>query len=185
MEKFYPAIKVLKNNGVAVIPTDTIYGLVASALKPEAVERVYRLKNRAGDKPCIILINALADLKKFGLAPTKTDLTLINKLWPGPVSIIFPLPKAVAQALTYLHRGTETLAFRLPKPLTLRNLLKKTGPLIAPSANPEDARPARTIIMARRYFGDGVDCYIAGGKKLGKPSRLVALHSGKIITIRV
>ncbi len=81
------AIKFLKKGGVGVIPTDTLYGLVASAGNPAAVERVYRLKGRAPDKPCIILISSLADLKKFGVNPNKTDLKLLAKLWPGPVSI--------------------------------------------------------------------------------------------------
>lgn len=178
-------IETLKPGGVAVIPTDTIYGLVGSALNPEAVERVYQLKGRAPNKPCIILISDVTDLKKFGVVINKENVPRLNQLWPGPVSIIFPISSEFSQPLTYLHRGTETLAFRLPKLKSLQNLIRKTGPLIAPSANPEGQKPANTIIQARHYFGDQVDLYIAGGKKLGKSSKLVALHSGKIIIIRV
>jgi len=166
------------------MPTDTLYGLVASAENPEAVERVYRLKGRAPDKPCIILIGSSADLKKFGVSPDKIDSKLLAKLWPGPVSVIFPLPETSTEALTYLHRGTNTLSFRLPQSVSLRAALKKTGPLIAPSANPENSRPATTIVGARRYFGDTIDFYVAGGKLTGQPSTLVALQAGKIIVVR-
>src|SRR5204863_149383 len=64
----------------------------------------------------------------------------------------------------YLHRGTNTLALRLPKDESLQNLLKKTGPLIAPSANVEGLPPAKNITDAKKYFGDGVDLYIDGGE---------------------
>ena len=177
-------IKILKQGGVAGIPTDTIYGLVASVSNPEAVDRVYHLKNRAPDKPCIILISSLTELKKFGITLNQTETKLLAKLWPGPVSIIFSLPSTITKSLTYLHRSTNTLSFRLPKSTSLRSLLKKTGPLIAPSANQESARPASTIKIAKKYFSDKVDFYIAGGKLAGKPSTLVALQAGKIIVVR-
>ena len=177
-------IKIIKRGGVGILATDTVYGLVAAVFNPDAVERVYRLKARAPDKPCIILISALSDLKKFEVRPDKTTFSLLQKLWPDKISVILPLT-GPNEELAYLHRGTDTLAFRLPANLHLRNLIKKTGPLIAPSANPEGKRPAQTIAAAKKYFGDQVNFYASSGKRLAGPSStLVAIQSGKIIVVR-
>ncbi len=185
MSKIAKLIEGLKQGDVAVIPTDTIYGLVASALNPEAVAKVYQLKGRAPDKPCIILISEIKDLEQFGAVVNKVDVPLLTRLWPGPTSIIFPLSSHASRTLAYLHRGTETLAFRLPKLKSLRNLIKETGPLIAPSANPEGQSPANSVKLAEHYFGDQVTLYLSTTRKLSKPSKLVALQSGKIIVLRV
>ena len=100
--------------------------------------------------------------------------------------MILPLAKP-NEKLAYLHRGTDTLAFRLPANVSLRNLLKKTGPLIAPSANPEGQKPARTAAAAKKYFCGQIDFYFptAGGRRLAGPSStLVAIQAGKIIVVR-
>jgi len=180
-------IQILKSGGVGVLSTDTLYGLVTPALNPLAVERVYKLKNRAPDKPCIILINELSDLAKFGVEPNKTDLDLLKKLWPGKISVILPITDSDAsEKFAYLHRGAETLAFRLPALLKLRNLIKKTGPLIAPSANPEGEKPAQTLHQAKRYFTTQTDFYFSfkPNHRATRASTLVAIQGGKIIILR-
>ncbi|MEK7519669.1 MAG: L-threonylcarbamoyladenylate synthase [Patescibacteria group bacterium] len=179
----YPrsAVRVLRAGGMCVIPTDTLYGLVARAFSKQAVARIYALKKRSKKKPLIILISSARDLAQFGIqADTQTHRAL-SKLWPGKVSVIVPCARAQFQ---YLHRGTETLAFRVPKSKLLRTLLHATGPLVAPSANPEGEPPARTVREARRYFGDEVDCYVSGGRKAGKPSTLVVLRDGWVTILR-
>lgn len=183
MTTWSAAIKSLKRGGVSIIPTDTIYGLVASALSPGVVERVYQLKGRMSDKPCIILISALTDLKKFNIKLNSSTLTRLKKLWPGKTSVILPLAGA-AEKFAYLHRGTETLAFRLPAAVWLRKFIRKTGPLIAPSANPEGQPPAQTVTEAKKYFGDRVDFYLAGGRLARQASTLVRIRNGKIIVVR-
>lgn len=162
------------------MPTDTIYGIVARALDKKTVERLYKIRRRSPKKPFIILISDISDLKKFGVLIDQITNQLINHLWPGKVSIILPCPFA---EFKYLHRGTNTLAFRLPKKPDLIRLLKKTGPLVAPSANPEGLPPAKTIAQAEKYFSDKVDLYVSGraGKK---PSTLVAVKNGKIEILR-
>ncbi len=150
------------------MPTDTIYGLVGQALNPRTVARIYKLKHRPLDKPCIILIGDLSDLKKFQFKPTPTTLEIINQVWPGPISIIF----------------TKTLACRLPVPLWLRKLLKQTGPLIATSANLEGEPPAQTIATAKKYFGKQVDFYFGKKRLTGKPSTLIKIRNNQILVLR-
>ena len=160
----------IKAGSIGVLPTDTLYGLVASALDRRAIERVYRVRRRNPQKPAIILVGSLADLKRFGVYPTVRTLALLKRLWPGPVSVVLPCP---LKKFTYLHRGTKKLAFRLPRPFWLRRLVKRTGPLIAPSANPEGKPPAATIHEARAYFKNAVDFYVDHGRLCRAPSSVI------------
>ena len=173
-------VGILKAGGIGVLPTDTIYGLVGCALDRKAVERIYVAKKRAPAKPCIVLISEIADLQKFGVAPDAATSAVLRKLWPAPVSIILPCDRADFE---YLHRGTKTLAFRLPADVGLRELLVGTGPLIAPSANPEGLSPAKTINEARDYFNGNVDFYEQGTTHEA-PSTLVSIVGGKVSVLR-
>ncbi len=176
--------------GVGVLPTDTIYGLVARALDSKAVERVYEVRRRRPDKPCIILIADAADLTLFGIKTDEAINGILKLVWPGPVSVVLPCEKS---EFSYLHRGTKTLAFRLPANEQLQAILRKTGPLIAPSANPEGQKPAATIAEAKVYFEDTVDFYVpakdlatAGVDEplVGAPSTVVAIENGKVVILR-
>jgi L-threonylcarbamoyladenylate synthase len=84
-------IKSLKEGGVGVIPTDTVYGIVCSALNEKSVEKVYGIRRRRPDKPCIILIADISDLSLFGIeidSPSnQVTKQLINK-----VTLLFPAP---------------------------------------------------------------------------------------------
>ncbi|MBI2033859.1 MAG: threonylcarbamoyl-AMP synthase [Candidatus Liptonbacteria bacterium] len=174
-------IKILKRNAVGVLPTDTIYGIVGSALRPKTVERIYKLRKRNRKKPMIILVSSITDLKRFGVNVDSRTKKVLRRFWPGKVSIILPCP---SKKFTYLHRGAKTLAFRLPAKKSLRAFLKKTGPLVAPSANIEGERPARTVAEAKHYFGSRVDFYVDIGGLHGKPSKLVDLVGRRRAVVR-
>jgi L-threonylcarbamoyladenylate synthase len=146
--------------------------VVAAALNQSAVEHLRQIRGKAEDKPLIVLISQLADLKLFEINLTPPQMDQLNKFWPGPVSVIL---KAPGDKFTYLHRGTETLALRLPRHPALQELLAQTGPLVAPSANLPNQPPATTIAEARDYFGNQVDLYVDGGRLIGKPSTLIEL----------
>lgn len=179
----YPqkAKEALKNGELVVMPTDTIYGLVSSAMHPGAVDRVYQVKHRNPLKPCIILISDILDLIKFDIELNTMQREYLEKKWPGPVSIVLPCDK---EKFKYLHHGTASLAFRLPSSQTLRLFLQQTGPLIAPSANPEGKPVAETIEQAQHYFKDDVQYYLDGGTIRGKASRLVSLVGDEPVILR-
>ena len=196
---------MISNGGIGVLATDTIYGLVGSALSKKAVAKIYKLRQRNTKKPMIILIGAIKDLFLFGIKLDGKTKKLLNKFWPGKISVILP---CLHKKFFYLHRGTKTLAFRLPavvsasvkatadkkaladksagKPAkkNLIKLLKLTGPLVAPSANPEGLPPAKTIKQAQKYFGNKIDFYVDEGKLSSKPSTLAAIKNGQIIIKR-
>lgn len=160
--------------------TDTIYGLVGHALNQNAVERIYALKRRRPDKPFIILIAEYADLDLFAVELSPRMRARLEEFWPGPVSVILPCPH---QHLEYLHRGTQTLAFRMPAKEGLRSLIAQAGPLAAPSANHEGRPPARNIDEARGYFGDSAGFYLEG-ETTNRPSRLIQIMGDEIRVLR-
>lgn len=167
----------LKNGGVAVIPTDTLYGIVSSALDKKAVKKVYLLKKRNPKKPPIILISSLKDLIHFSIKLDKNISDFLKKIWPDKISVVLPCKN---KKFSYLAKEKKSLAFRIPQNTQLLKLLKKTGPLIAPSANWEGNPPAENIKEAKKYFGEEVDFYIDNGVLKSLPSTLISIKNGKI-----
>lgn len=177
MYSFDPkTIGILQKGGIGIVPTDTLYGIVGSAFSKRAVERIYKVKGRDSKKAFIILISDLKDLEKFGVKLEEGPAKFLKKIWPGKVTAILPLPKKVLKKFAYLHRGENSLAFRMigPRNKNVYTLIRGAGPLVAPSANPEGAAPAKTVWEAKRYFDDKVDFYVCGGTKKGEPSTIVS-----------
>lgn len=169
---------ILSGNGIAVIKTDTIYGIVGKADSREAVERVYQAKGRTPSKSPIVLISSVTQLFD---SYEQNVLNRLKEYWPGPNSIILPSQKAPE----WIRRENHSVAYRLPNNPELRALVEKTGPLIAPSANPEGLTPAATILEAKTYFGDMVDWYEDNGVVVdSKPSSLYRYHEGNFEQLR-
>jgi L-threonylcarbamoyladenylate synthase len=153
---------------IGVIPTDTIYGIVCSAFNRDSVENLYKIRKRNKDKPMIILIGSVDDLKLFNISNKITN-------WPEKTSIVFD-----CNDFDYLHRGKKSLAFRLPHDKDLISILKISGPIVAPSANIEGRKSAENIAEAKKYFGDKVNFYIDKGNIKSKPSKIIYLNNGII-----
>lgn len=168
-------VDILNSGGIAVLRTDTLYGIVARADDEAAVERVYGTKGRTSRKSCIILLSDVEEC--YGDADELRDE--IEKLGHEPTSFLIDSPRAPE----WLLRQNNELAYRVPHSAPLRSLLSQTGPLIAPSANPEGEPPARTVDEAKAYFGENVDAYVEGGEVLADtpPSRLVRVHKDGVI----
>lgn len=172
-------VDVLLRGGIAVICTDTLYGIVARAEDEQAVERVYHVKGRDPSKSCILLVADPSQV--YGNQDTfRQDIsTPVGQ----PASYLIESPGAPH----WLLRENSSLAYRLPGLEWLRLVLAHTGPLIAPSANPEGLPPARTIEQAKQYFGDWIDLYVDGGEVSADmpPSRLVKVKAdGSLVRLR-
>jgi L-threonylcarbamoyladenylate synthase len=162
-------IEIIKAGGVGILPTDTIYGLVGSAQNPETVKRIKKLKSRSSTKPFIILISGLQDLEKFNINLKEKDQKILGKIWPSSISVAL----------------SSKYSFRWPNNKSLEKIIRQTGPLIAPSGNPEGLKPAETISEAKNYFGQNVDFYLSAGKRLAsQSSTLIRLKNGKIDILR-
>ena len=175
------AESVIKKGGTIVAKTDTLYGILADALNPKVVEKVYSIKNRDEKKPFIILIPDISYLKIFHAKTTPTVEKILNKK-----GITVVLPVEDDKEFEYLHRGIGELAFRIPKDKNLIEFIKKIEkPLIAPSANIEGKEPAKTINEAISYFGNQIDAYVDGGTiEESKPSTIVRIKNNNIELLR-
>ena len=174
----------IRSGAVGVYPTDTVYGLIASALLPEAVGRIFTLKGRHESKPPIVLIQTLRDLEIFPVNFDGHVRAFLEKAWPARLSVILPVAPEMHQKLAYLHRGTGSIAFRMPDDAALREFIGRAGPLAAPSANPQGRVPAATVAEAKAYFGNTVDFYVDGGTLVSLPSTLIALEGGRLRIVR-
>ncbi|KAJ1969899.1 hypothetical protein IWQ62_000332 [Dispira parvispora] len=138
------ASRLLHSNQAVALPTETVYGLAANALCPEAVEKIYRLKNRPADNPLIIHVASLAMLR--ALLPDRRIPTvykdLIARYWPGPLTLLMPRSALIPDVVTC---GQATVAVRFPAHPVARAVIAYTGlPLAAPSAN-SSGKPSPTL----------------------------------------
>jgi len=156
MHKQSKLINLIKSGKVGILPTDTLYGLVASVKNINAINRLYELKSRER-KPGTVIFSNPSQLKDLGV--DNKYLKQAIKYWSQPISIIMP----VDDKLFYLHQGVSSLAFRLVRDKNLVKLLNVTGPLMTSSANLPGKQPATTITEAKSYFDNKVDFYIDGG----------------------
>lgn len=175
------AASLLRSGQLVVGPTDTVYGVLADALNKEAVEQVYEVKSRPADKPLIVLVADTKDITDyFHIKLTAVQTRFLAKLWPARASVLLP----AGTEFTYIHRGTENIAFRMPDHKELRRLLQTTGPLVAPSANISEQPPATDVLYATKEFGSEVSGYIDGGEATHKSSTVLKLNNGDIKILR-
>lgn len=124
---------VLRDGGVCVVPTDTVYGLAASIFQPDAVTRVFRLKRRAPETAVPILLATAADLPLLTDTILDDAWLLIDTFWPGPLTLVFPARRTVSPLIT---GGGSTVAVRVPAGRTILSLLEFLGePIVGTSAN--------------------------------------------------
>ena len=159
-------IDLLKNGAVGVVPSDTVYGLMASAHDQAAVMRLYDLKHRDQNPGTIIAAN-IAQLEELGLK--SRYLNAVKHYWPNPLSVIVPC----GDELSYLHLGKSSLAVRIPADEALRALLEQTGPLLTSSANHPGEPIAKDMAEAHVYFGDKVDFYVDAGDLGVRPASTI------------
>jgi L-threonylcarbamoyladenylate synthase len=173
------AAKLLVKGTIGVIPTDTVYGVVARAADQEAVTRLYELKHRE-NKPGTLIAASIGDLEKVGLK--HRYLKAVEQFWPGAVSVVIP---AADPALKYLHQGKMSLAVRIPDDKKLQQLLGQTGPLVTSSANDPGQPTAVNIQQAKDYFGGQVDFYEDGGDlSNNQPSTVIRIVDDAVEVLR-
>ena len=168
-----------KPAAIGIIPTDTVYGLVARAADSEAVARLYQLKSR-DKKPGTVIAASIEQLEQLGLK--HRYLKAVEQFWPGAVSVVIPVSDP---QLAYLHQGKLSLAVRIPNDAKLQKLLQQTGPLLTSSANPTSQPVSTNIEQAKAYFGDQVDFYEDGGDLSNRqPSTVIRIVDDAIEVLR-
>ncbi|OPJ63415.1 threonylcarbamoyl-AMP synthase [Clostridium oryzae] len=161
INKMKSAADIIKKGGLVAFPTETVYGLGANALDEDAVKKIFLAKGRPQDNPLIVHV---ADFNIENFVEEVPDIarTLMNKFWPGPLTIILKKSKLIPDTTS---AGLDSVGIRMPKNKIALNLIKLSGcPIAAPSAN-ISGRPSPTVISRCIEDLDGkVDCIIGGDK---------------------
>ncbi len=130
------------NGGVAVIPTETVYGIAASIYSENGISKIFEAKQRPSDNPLIVHISKLEQLNDLTDDINETSKKLIDNFWPGPLTLIFKAKNNINRKIT---GGLDTVAVRMPDNAFALSLIDITGPLAAPSAN-VSGKPSGTDI---------------------------------------
>jgi len=175
------AAQYLCSGGVLAIPTETVYGLAASLAMPTAIDRIFELKGRPRSNPLIVHVATVEQAR--GLTGMWSDAAeLLAAMWPAALTMVLPANRAlVSDCVT---AGLSTVAVRIPRHPVALELLRLTGPLVAPSAN-ISGRPSPTHIdHVLHDFGIQVPVLAAGACEVGVESTVVDVTTARVVCLR-
>ncbi|MCL4540446.1 MAG: L-threonylcarbamoyladenylate synthase [Bacteroidetes bacterium] len=177
------AAQVILNGGVIVYPTETIYGLGANALETKAVEKVFEIKARSQSNPILVLIPNLDTLDELVLEIPEVAKVLMDKFWPGPLTIVF---KASPIVSTILTANSGKIGIRLSSDEFCRELLDICEiPITSTSANLSGEPNPNRVGMINRRVLNSVDLIVDAGELVSQtPSTVVDITEGEIHLIR-
>ena len=178
----YPA-GIIKNGGIVVFPTETVYGIGTNGLDKDAVKRLYNIKKRPLNKPISLLVSDFEMIEKVVKDISELEYKIMKKFFPGPLTIILNKKDIVPDIVT---SGGSTVGIRMPDEEITRKLIEYAGvPIAAPSANISGEPSGIDIKDIIKEFGDKVDYYIDGGKsKIGIGSTIVKVENNTIKILR-
>lgn len=171
----------IRRGEVVAFPTETVYGLGADAWNADAVARIFELKGRPPDNPLIVHVNSESMVETLVSEISDDAKQLMERFWPGPLTIIFPKRPEVLDIVT---AGIPTVAIRMPDhPIPLR-LISEAGPIAAPSAN-TSGRPSPTRAEHVHHdFGNEVPVIEGGSCQYGLESTVLDLSQGPYTILR-
>lgn len=166
------AAKMIAAGKLVAVPTETVYGLACSGLDAQAVEQVYEVKGRPEVKPLALMLHKGAAVTKYCSAVPKQARVLMDKFWPGPLTIVLNSKDIVPDIV---RAGGKTVALRCPDhPLTQALLKKAKLPFAAPSANPSGEKSPVTAQEVLGYFDGKISAVVDGGEcGLGTESTII------------
>lgn len=184
-ENILIASKIIKDGGLVAMPTETVYGLAASIKNKDAIKNIFKVKERPLDKPLIVHISDISDVKKYAKYDDRVTI-LAEKFWPGPLTIILNALDNVKN-LDVISSNTQTISFRMPNHPVAIELIKKVGtPLVAPSANMSGHPSPTSAQEVQKDLRDRINFILDGGKcEIGTASTVLNLtqKQGKILRL--
>jgi len=158
---YQEAAEIIRQGGLVAFPTETVYGLGANGLDAKAAEKIYKAKGRPSDNPLILHISKKEELFPIVKTVPNAAQKLIEKCWPGPLTLIFEKADCVPDTTT---GGLSTVAVRMPDHLIARRLIQESGiPIAAPSANTSGRpSPTKASHVIEDLFGK-IDLILDGG----------------------
>lgn len=170
------AAEILRSGGIVAIPTETVYGLAASAYDKNAIKSIFKAKGRPSDNPLIVHISALKDIENVVSEFPNNAKKLAEKFWPGPLTMIMPKSAKIPSEVT---GGLDSVAVRYPAHEIAQKIISQSGvPLVAPSAN-ISGRPSPTKFEhVVNDLNGKIDAAVDGGEcTVGLESTVVSMLS--------
>ncbi len=177
------AAEVIRRGGLVAFPTETVYGLGANALDPQAVARIFEVKGRPSTSPLIVHVDTEEMARSLAATwPADAD-RLAEKFWPGPLTIVVEKDPKIPAIVT---AGLPTVGLRMPAHPAARALIRAAGvPIAAPSANRFAGVSPTTAAHVRKSLGGKVDFILDGGPtNVGIESTVLSLAAGRKILLR-
>lgn len=177
------AVRILENNDVVAIPTETVYGLAGNIFSEKAIRKIFEVKKRPLFNPLIVHIDTTDKLDEIvSEIPVKAQ-KLAKAFWPGSLTLILKKKSNIPDLIT---AGKDTVAVRIPNhPLTLELLSKLPFPLAAPSANPFGSISPTSAEHVNEYFNDSIKQVLDGGScHNGIESTIVGFEDGEPVIYR-
>ncbi len=176
------AAAVIRRGGLAAFPTETVYGLGASAFDPAAAAGIFEAKGRPHFDPLIVHIADLRQLRSVAAEVPPAAALLARRFWPGPLTLVLKKRPAIPDIVT---SGLATVAVRMPAHPVAARLIRLAGPLAAPSANRFGRLSPTTAEHVLRQLGPrGVMVVDGGPAKHGIESTIVAFERGRPVILR-
>lgn len=173
--------KILETGGAVILPTETVYGLFARALDEQAVEHVYALKRRPRDKAMNLNVGDFETILTYSKDQPPYLKKLCDQYLPGPLTIIL---KANDSVPAWINSGLSTIGFRLPNHPKTLELIKKTGPLIGPSANISGQESGKVFLQIQQQFSEMVSGFEDDNALTGLDSTILDLSGEKARILR-
>lgn len=160
-ESYLRAAELLKKGCVVAIPTETVYGLAANALDPEAVKGIFAAKDRPQDNPLIVHIATLEQMESVTSHVPADAYRLAEAFWPGPLTMILPKASFIPNEVT---AGLETVGVRMPSHMAAHRIIELSCPLAAPSANTSGKPSPTSAAHVYEDMNGRVPLIIDGGR---------------------
>lgn len=170
------AAMLLLSGNVVSIPTETVFGLAAVYNNTSAVKKIFSLKNRPLNNPLILHIAKALDVKTFVKDVPPHFEELANAFWPGPLTLVIPVIEEKIPSI--VRAGLSTQAFRVPALDVTKELIVKTGPLVAPSANLSGRPSATTVSHVEEDFGKEFPVLEGAPSEKGVESTILIYQEG-------
>jgi L-threonylcarbamoyladenylate synthase len=168
------AAKIIRLGGLVAFPTETVYGLAANCDDKKAMARLCRVKNRPKGKPFTVHIAGSAIIKKMGCTVTREAKALMDRYWPGPLTLVLPA------------KGGNKIGFRMPANKVALELIKRSRvPVVAPSANLSGSRPPVKASDVLKELDGKIEMLIdAGRTDVGVESTVVDMTIRPFMVLR-
>ena len=175
-------VEVINNGNIAVVPTDTVYGIIGDATNIDVIHKVYEVKKRNYSKPLILMVSSIDMLEKYVLEVNDIEKKLIDRYWPGKLTILFKKNNNVDDLIT---SGSNLVGIRYPDNKELNELMDKLNkPLISTSCNISSKEVITSIDMLEEDISKHVSYVYDGGILSDTSSTIARVNDGKIEIIR-